>query len=165
VTAACSLKTENRLSRVREVRNRCVFKLPFGEELGAGTGGRTTAQGYSASDGVRQQFTQYERDNETGLDFAEARYYSNTQGRFTRPDPYNVLFEMKAGRNARERAQILDAYIWQPQNWNRYTYCLDNPTNLYDPSGLTWVWDNNEQILRGLIMMTTKRIRRDMFLI
>jgi len=30
--------------------------LPFGEELFAGTGGRTTAQGYSASDGVRQKF-------------------------------------------------------------------------------------------------------------
>jgi hypothetical protein len=30
-------------------------------------GGRTTAQGYGMSDGVRQQFTSKERDNETGL--------------------------------------------------------------------------------------------------
>jgi hypothetical protein len=37
--------------------------LPFGEELFAGTGGRTTAQGYSATDGVRQKFTDKERDN------------------------------------------------------------------------------------------------------
>jgi hypothetical protein len=29
--------------------------LPFGEELFAGTSGRTTAQGYSASDAVRQK--------------------------------------------------------------------------------------------------------------
>ena len=54
--------------------------LPFGEELGAGTGGRTTAQGYSASDGVRQHFTQKERDNETGLDYFGERYYASTQG-------------------------------------------------------------------------------------
>jgi len=119
--------------------------LPFGEEITAQIGGRTAQQGYVA-DGTRQKFTQYERDNETGLDFAQARYYSNSQGRFTRPDPYNILFEMKAGRNARERGQILDAYISEPRNWNRYTYCLNNPTNLYDPSGLTWVWDNFEQV-------------------
>jgi hypothetical protein len=32
--------------------------LPFGEEIFAGTGGRTTGQGYSVADGVRQKFTQ-----------------------------------------------------------------------------------------------------------
>jgi YD repeat-containing protein len=52
--------------------------LPFGEELFAGTGGRTIAQGYSA-DGIRQQFTSKERDTETGLDYFLARYYSSTQ--------------------------------------------------------------------------------------
>jgi len=41
--------------------------LPFGEELFAGSGGRTTAQGYTNNDVVRQKFTQKERDNETGL--------------------------------------------------------------------------------------------------
>src|SRR5205807_778182 len=61
--------------------------LPFGEELFAGVGGRTTAQGYSASDGVRQHFSQKERDNETGLDYFNARYYSSTAGRFTSTDP------------------------------------------------------------------------------
>src|SRR5882672_8941333 len=49
--------------------------LPFGEELYAGTGGRTTAQGYGVSDNVRQKFTQKERDIETGLDYFLARYY------------------------------------------------------------------------------------------
>lgn len=87
-----------------------------------------------------------ERDNETGFDFAEARYYSSGQGRYARPDPYNIIFEMKAGRNARERVQILQAYISEPQNWNRYSYCINNPTNLYDPSGLVWVWDNSDQV-------------------
>src|SRR5437667_2980902 len=78
--------------------------LPFGEELFAGTGGRTSAQGYSA-DNVRQKFTQKERDIETGLDYFLARYYSPSQGRFTGFDP--ALDSAKAET---------------PQSWNRYSY-------------------------------------------
>ena len=48
--------------------------LPFGEELSSVVGLRSSSQGYSATDRVRQQFTSKERDNETGLDFFEARY-------------------------------------------------------------------------------------------
>lgn len=118
--------------------------LPFGEEIFAGTGGRTTAQGYGVEDSVRQKFTQYERDNETGLDFAQARHYSSSQGRFTRPDPYNIFFEMKAGRDAGEQAQMLRWYASEPQNWNRYTYCLNDPVNLIDPSGLVWLTKDHE---------------------
>jgi hypothetical protein len=42
--------------------------LPFGEELDASISGRS-GQGYGGGDGVRQQFTQKERDIETGLDY------------------------------------------------------------------------------------------------
>jgi hypothetical protein len=49
----------------------------FGEELGSGIGGRTTGMGYSGtSDAIRQKFTGYERDIESGLDFADARFRS-----------------------------------------------------------------------------------------
>lgn len=60
--------------------------MPFGEELGVGVGGRTSGMGYGVSDGLRQKVTSKERDNETGLDYFLARYYSSTQGRFTSPD-------------------------------------------------------------------------------
>ena len=83
--------------------------LPFGEEIGAGVGGRTTGQGYVA-DNVRQQFTGYERDDETGLDYAQARYYSYTQGRFTSPDDF-----------------INDTHVSDPQSWNLYVYVRNNP--------------------------------------
>jgi RHS repeat-associated protein len=84
-------------------------------------GGRTTGMGYSGSgDNNRRKFTGYERDSETGLDFAEARYYSATQGRFTRPDP--LMASAKAGR---------------PQSWNRYAYCFNNPVRHTDPSGMS----------------------------
>ena len=112
---------ENRikLSRTREVRSRCVFKLPFGEEIGANVGGRTTAQGYTASDGVRQKFTGYERDVESGLDYAQARYYAHAQGRFTSPDP---LASSASPAN--------------PQTFNRYSYVNNSPLTTIDPSGM-----------------------------
>ncbi len=91
--------------------------LPFGEEIGAGIGVRTAAQGYSA-DCLRQKFTGYERDTETGLDFAQARYFSNVQGRFTSPD-----------------LPFADQVTHDPQSWNLYSYVRNNPINFIDPDG------------------------------
>src|SRR5437762_8103600 len=93
--------------------------LPFGEEIYAGTAGRTTALGYTSNDGARQHFTGYERDTESGLDYAHARYYANVQGRFTSPDPF-------AG----------SATVGNPQTFNRYNYVGNNPVNLTDPLGM-----------------------------
>jgi YD repeat-containing protein len=65
------------------VRSRRDY-LPFGEELLLG---RSGVAGYGALDNVRQQFTGYEREQETGLDYAQARYYANTHGcSLSRPD-------------------------------------------------------------------------------
>jgi RHS repeat-associated protein len=93
--------------------------LPFGEEINSGTGGRTTAQGYGGQDSIRQKFTQYERDNESGLDYAKARYFNYGYGRFTSIDPL-----------------MSSAFPFEPQSWNRYAYCLNNPLNLIDPSSM-----------------------------
>ena len=90
--------------------------LPFGEELFAGVGSRTQLQGYSLNDGIRQQFTQKERDIETGLDYFNARYYLATQGRFVSADSF-------AGSR------------FNPQALNRYAYTGNNPLNFTDPTG------------------------------
>ena len=90
---------------------------PYGEELGTGIGGRTTAMGFSNSgDNNRKKFTGYERDTESGLDFAQARYYANTEGRFTSAD-------------------IFGGRLTNPQTLNRYAYVLNNPLKLIDPTG------------------------------
>jgi RHS repeat-associated protein len=104
-------------AQARDICN-YIFKLPFGEELFAGTGGRSTGQGY-VGDSVRQKFTSYERDIESSLDFAQARYYGYGYGRFTSPDP------LMASAN-----QI------RPQSWNRYSYSYNNPLRYTDPSGM-----------------------------
>ena len=92
--------------------------LPFGEELFAPTGGRSTALGYASGDGIRQQFTGKERDFETGLDYFGARYYSAIQGRFTGVDPENASGDLK-----------------DPQSWNGYAYARNNPLHFVDPDG------------------------------
>jgi RHS repeat-associated protein len=92
--------------------------LPFGEEVGDGTGGRAQQLGYSA-DGVRQKFTGHERDTETGLDYMQARYYSPDMGRFASIDPLN----MKADR------------LTDPQRIPLYVYTRNNPLKYIDPDG------------------------------
>jgi RHS repeat-associated protein len=102
--------------------------MPFGEEIAANVGGRMTAQGYQVNDGVRQQFTGYERDSESGLDFAQARYFSSKHGRFTSVDPLTASASMK-----------------NPQTFNRYSYALNSPYKFTDPLGLMAIphcWDN-----------------------
>jgi RHS repeat-associated protein len=97
--------------------------LPFGEEL-IGIGLRSSTPGYT-DEGLRQQFTGYERDDETGLDYAQARYYSNIAGRFTSPDPL-----------------LSSGAVEEPQSWNRYSYVGNRPLNVTDPSGLIWAYNS-----------------------
>ena len=107
--------------------------LPFGEELMVGVGNssiRSNGLGYSA-DSVRQKFTGYERDSETNLDFAMARNFSNSQGRFTTVDP-----SLTSGKPT------------VPQSWNRYSYVLNNPLLFVDPTGLIWGYKNSETNLQ-----------------
>ena len=94
--------------------------LPFGESItSAITSQRTSGLGYVA-DSVRKQFTGYERDAEADLDFAQARIYSNSQGRFTSADPLYL-----------EMGRLLD-----PQKSNLYAYTRNSPLTYVDPSGL-----------------------------
>jgi RHS repeat-associated protein len=60
-----------------------------------------------------------ERDAESGLDYFGARYYASSMGRFMSPDPL-----LNSGRPD------------NPQTWNRYTYALNNPLIVTDPTGL-----------------------------
>lgn len=93
--------------------------LPFGEDVVSTVGNRAGVTGYSSQDTVRQKFPSYQKDAETSLDFAEARMYANTFGRFTAVDPL-----LASGKSA------------NPQTFNRYTYVLNNPLLLTDPDGL-----------------------------
>ena len=106
-----------------QVQSRRDF-LPFGEELTINVGSRSTALKYGTStDDVRQKFTGYQKDEETGLDFAEARMYENRYGRFTAVDPL-----LASGKSA------------NPQSFNRFIYVGNRPLLLTDPFGLDPWW-------------------------
>jgi RHS repeat-associated protein len=98
--------------------------LPFGEELWAGTGLRSTAQGYNTLDRVKQKYALLERDEISGLDHTLWRKYENVSGRWTSPDPYNGSMSTS-----------------DPQSFNRYSYVQNDPVNLTDPTGLHWAID------------------------
>jgi RHS repeat-associated protein len=93
--------------------------MAFGEEIANNVGGRTSANKYGQTDSVRQRFTGYQKDDETGLDFAEARYYNDAHGRFTAVDPL-----LASGKSV------------NPQTFNRYVYTMNRPLNHTDPTGM-----------------------------
>ena len=79
---------------------------PFGEQRGTPSSDNT------------EKFATYYRDGDTGLDYAENRYYSSVSGRFASPDPSaSVTFVA-------------------PLSWNLYSYSMGDPVNWLDPSGL-----------------------------
>jgi RHS repeat-associated protein len=78
--------------------------FPFGESW------------YQSGVGNKWLFTSYQRDSESGLDYALARYYDSRTGTFCSADPL-------AGDPS------------DPQSWNRYPYGRNNPIGNVDPSG------------------------------
>ena len=108
--------------------------LPNGETIPVDRNRRETeacgvgATGCYAGDGsLAVRFTGMLRDAETassamsnGLDYFGARYFSAAQGRMTSPDPFMIMTQA-------ENREQLDAYLSNPQNWNRYAYALNNP--------------------------------------
>jgi RHS repeat-associated protein len=90
--------------------------LPFGEPLLGGW--RAQMASYTDNSGVAQKFTSKERDQETGLDYFGARYFSGAQGRFTSPDE-----------------PFADQNFSYPQSWNLYAYGRNNPLRFFDLDG------------------------------
>jgi RHS repeat-associated protein len=78
--------------------------------------GRTAPGNLQASFQVSRRFTGQILDAESGLYYYNARYYDPELGRFTQPD-----------------TTIPD--ISNPQSYNRYAYCVNNPLRYNDPDG------------------------------
>jgi RHS repeat-associated protein len=85
------------------------YSYPFGDGL--------TCTG---SDATEHHFTGKERDNESGIDYFGARYYTSDLGRWMSPDSLNLT----------------DDRVLNPANTlNKYAYGADNPLTYTDPDG------------------------------
>jgi RHS repeat-associated protein len=98
---------------------------PFGGERNA----------INPTSGNHYKFTGYERDIESGLDYASARHFSGTMGRFMSPDPF--YFQM---------TMLID-----PQRFNLYAYARNNPLKWVDPSGQNLYLAGSMDWLSGLL--------------
>ncbi len=77
-------------------------------------------ESWYSTNGNEFVFTSYQRDSESGLDYAMARYYDSSAGRFCSADP-------------------LGGDPDDSQSWNRYAYVRNDPINMTDPSGQGWL--------------------------
>ncbi len=73
---------------------------------------------YETGTASKWKFTTYERDAESGNDYAMFRTSVSRLGRFSSPDP-------------------IGGSILNPQSLNRYTYVVSDPIDMTDPSGLS----------------------------
>jgi RHS repeat-associated protein len=103
--------------------------LPFGTALYAESTGQTN-----------RRFTSYDRSETTKLDYAVNRHYDAQQGRFTQVDP--------AGMGATSLAS--------PQTLNLYAYCINDPINHTDPSGLGF-FSFLKKIFTGIAKVLTNK--------
>ncbi|PYT00375.1 MAG: hypothetical protein DMF63_07330 [Acidobacteria bacterium] len=121
---------------------------PFGEEIVSSQ--RTGGLGYG-DDSIRKQFTGYERDGETGLDYANARYLYTSLGRFASIDPIGITL-----------ARIVD-----PQQINRFIYTRNNPQKYVDSDGKDLKLKSGQKkadadrIIKNLVKLYRKEAGRD----
>jgi RHS repeat-associated protein len=92
---------------------------PFGEKK-SGTGTEP-----------RYLFTDQERDAESGLDYFGARFYDAWAGRFLEQDP--ELGGAEAG-------STFERIEGDPRQHNAYSYVLNAPANIVDPTGRETYW-------------------------
>jgi RHS repeat-associated protein len=130
--------TEDHLGSPRVVTNQAGAVISrhdymaFGEEI--------YRQSYN-NDSLRDKYTGYEKDFESDLDYAQARYYNSRNGRFTSVDP-----------------AMASATARNPQSFNRYIYGLNSPYKFNDPTGLLpnfFGWKRPDPNVVGTVTINT----------
>lgn len=129
-TAATLFRTTDHLGSTRLVTDSSTSVVsrrdffPFGEQiLAQPSSGRDGISEYNDPQGFPQLFTGKERDEESGLDYFGARYFSASLGRFTSPDWSTIP------------QPVPYADFRDPQSLNLYAYARNNPLARVDPDG------------------------------
>jgi RHS repeat-associated protein len=118
----------------------------FGDETA--TVQRTDTLGYK-NDSIRQDYTGYQKDDESGLEYAQARYYNSAHGRFTSVDPLTASANTK-----------------NPQTFNRYSYVLNSPYKFSDPLGLLpYSKGSGSSLIDGVLDGFSRNYKKDLELL
>jgi len=88
----------------------------------------------SGTDADAYHFAGLDYDGETSAGHAQFRQYATIQGRWFSADPYSGSYKMG-----------------NPQSFNRYTYAMNNPLAIIDPSGLCGgdIWGGSDDCPTG----------------
>jgi RHS repeat-associated protein len=115
--------------------------LHSAEILSTSSGGLNQHYEYAAYGGTRytssttafpitRRYASQFFDEETGLYYFGARYYDPVIGRFVQPD-------------------LVIPSLFNPQAYDRYGYCYDNPLKYFDPDGHAGYWADVGQVWLG----------------
>ena len=90
------------------------------------------------------KFSGKERDSESNLDYFGARYYGNYYYRWLSPDP--VINR--------------DAALTNPQLWNLYAFCHNNPVTYWDPDGMDVFYATEQlRLFFGVLAARSQKVR------
>ena len=92
------------------------------------------------TDGFDEQrkFASMERDSDTGLDYAKARYYNSGIGRWISQDPAFLVVGTPNLKALTGRS--FEQYLIDIQGMNSYSYTKNNPLTLIDTEGSYWLF-------------------------
>jgi RHS repeat-associated protein len=97
-------------------------------------------------------------DQDTGLNYLNARYYNSAIGRFISED--KVFWAVGDSQRIKElTSQELQTILSDPQNLNSYAYARNNPLQYSDPTGL-YSWSKFKKDVKNALQSTAKNTKQ-----
>ena len=114
----------------------------------------------------KHRFTGKETDAGTGLVYFGARYYDPEVGRFISTDDYTYLpDDVRIVNGMAIKDNIISQGMQQPQKYNVYVLCTNNPLKYIDPDGHDSIVVNDSANVFGFghVLILVQEVKEDKF--